>query len=174
MYECILVSLDGSRAAEAVLPEVEKLLQAHPSDVILVQVGNKPDLDSAAHEMEPEVEQAAELPPDEYDLLANAGEIEIRRYLDAIAARLANTGAKVICEVSFNKPVYEILLSARHYNVDLIAMATHGRTGLNRLINGSVTESVLHQSPCAMLIVRTPTEPQPRFASPEQVAQPRT
>src|SRR5689334_11014574 len=108
MFNCILVSLDGSLAAEAVLPQVESLLQIHPSDVVLLRVGHVIDLDSAAHEMEPGVEQAAELPADEYDLLSNAGEMEIRRYLDAIAARLQQTGAKVLSEVSFSKPVDEI------------------------------------------------------------------
>ena len=164
MYDCILVSLDGSRAAEAVLPTVEAMLKMHPAKVVLLRVGHTVDLDSAAHEMEPEVAQASELLPDEYDLLCNAGELEIRRYLETIAERLAQTGSQVTCEVSFAKPVDEILFIAEHYHADLIAMATHSRTGLNRLLHGSVTEQVLHRAPCPMLIVRTPSEIQPRFA----------
>jgi nucleotide-binding universal stress UspA family protein len=164
MFDCILVSLDGSLAAEAVLPDVENMLRIYPADVVLLRVGHAIDLDSVAHEVEPEVEQAVDLPTDEYDLLANASELEIRRYLDAVAERLARTGAKVICEVGFAKPVDEILLAAHRYNVNLIAMATHARTGFSRLLRGSVTESVMHHAPCPMLIVRTSQKVYDRFA----------
>lgn len=169
MYQCILVSLDGTRASEAVLPEVEKILKASPSKVVLLRVGPNIDLDAAAHEMEPDAERAADLPGDEYELLANASELEIRRYLEGIAARLQETGALPIIEVSFNKPAEEILFFARHYGADLIAMATHGRTGLDRLLHGSVAEHVLHHAPCPVLLVREPDERQPQFAREREV-----
>jgi nucleotide-binding universal stress UspA family protein len=164
MYNCILVSLDGSRASEAVLPEVEKLLRACPGKVVLLRVGPMIDLDVAAQEMEPGVEHASDLPGDEYDLLSNATELEIRRYLDAIGERLAKTGATPLVEVSFSKPADEILFFARHYGADLIAMATHARSGIDRILHGSVAESVLRHMPCPLLLVRTPDEPMPRFA----------
>jgi len=169
MYQCILVSLDGTRASESVLPAVEKILQAFPTKVVLLRVGPNIDLDAAAHEMEPDAERATDLPGDEYELLANASELEIRRYLEEIAARLQETGATPIIEVSFNKPVDEILFFARHYEADLIAMATHARTGLNRLLRGSVAESVLHHAPCPVLLVREPDERQPEFARQREV-----
>lgn len=166
MYNCILVSLDGSRMSEAVLPEVEKLLTAHPGKVVLLRVGPQIDLDAAAHEMEPGADQASDLPGDEYELLSNATELEIRHYLDAIAVRLALTGAQPVIEVSFNKPADEILFFARHYSADLIAMATHGRSGLDRFLHGSVAENVLRHAPCPMLLVRAPEGPLPaRFGS---------
>lgn len=164
MYDCILVSLDGSRASEAVLPEVERLLKAHPGTVILLRVGPMMDLDAAAQQMEPGIEHAADLSSDEYELLSNATELEIRQYLEAIGERLAQTGAKPVVEVSFNKPADEILFFARHYGADLIAMSTHGRAGIDRLLHGSVAENVLRHTPCPMLLVRTPDEPLPRFA----------
>jgi nucleotide-binding universal stress UspA family protein len=166
MYNCILVSLDGSRVSETVLPEVEKLLKAHPGKVVLLRVGPQVDLDAAAHEMEPDAERASDLPGDEYELLSNATELEIRRYLEAIAERLSLTGAQPIIEVSFNKPADEILFFARHYGADLIAMATHGRSGIDRLLHGSVAEHVLRHAPCPMLLVRAPEGMlPPRFAA---------
>jgi nucleotide-binding universal stress UspA family protein len=39
-------------------------------------------------------------------------------------------------------------------SIDLIVMATHGRTGLSHLLLGSVTESVLHEAPCPILVLR--------------------
>ncbi len=165
LYNCILVSLDGSLAAEAVLPEVERILKTSPCKVVLLKVGPHFNLDEAAHEMEPTVERAADLPADEYDLLTSATELEIRRYLDAIAERLKLTGATPVVEVSFTKPVEEILFFAKQYQADLIAMATHGRTGLNRLLHGSVTENVLHHAPCPMLVIRSPEAPTTRFVA---------
>ncbi len=164
MYDCILVSLDGSRASEAVLPEVEKLLQKYPGKVVLLRIGPMVDLDAAAQQMEPGVEHASDLPGDEYDLLSNATELEIRRYLEAIGERLAKTGATPITEVSFAKPAEEILFFAKQYGAQLIAMATHGRSGIDRMLHGSVAENVLRHTPCPMLLVRTPDEPLPRFA----------
>jgi nucleotide-binding universal stress UspA family protein len=144
------------------------LLLACPGKVILLRVGPMVDLDAAAQQMEPGVERAADLPGDEYDLLSNAPELEIRRYLEAIGERLAKTGATSVVEVSFSKPAEEILFFARHYGADLIAMATHGRSGIDRLLHGSVAESVMRHAPCPVLLVRTPDEPLPRFAPEHQ------
>ena len=53
-------------------------------------------------------------------------------------------------------PASEILNYAAEESVDLIAMATHGRRGISRLILGSVTEKVIHYSPCSVLTIRHP------------------
>jgi nucleotide-binding universal stress UspA family protein len=166
MYECILVSLDGSTEAEAVLPEVERLLKAHPGKVVLLRVGSYEQYDKAVHEMQAEVSRkvGVALPSDEVALLRDASEHELRRYLDAIGTRLQAVGATPVVEVSFSDPADEIVFFAKHYGADLIAMATHGRSGLNRLLHGSITESVLHRAPCPMLIVRTPQGPLTPFA----------
>jgi nucleotide-binding universal stress UspA family protein len=161
MFQCILVSLDGSRASEAVLPVVEQILKASPTQVVLLRVGPHIDLDSAAHEMEPEVEHASELPGEEYDLLNTATEIELRQYLEAIGQRLEKLGATTIVEVSFNKPVDEILFFARHYKADLIAMANYTQPGIDRLLHRSAAEAVLHRAACPMLLVPVPDESLP-------------
>ena len=53
-------------------------------------------------------------------------------------------------------PAEEILSAAGVENVDLIVMGTHGRTGLSRLLTGSVAETVLRQAPCPVLTVKAP------------------
>jgi nucleotide-binding universal stress UspA family protein len=117
---------------------------------------------------------SAEALNEEYALLSNAAEMEIRRYLDTVAERLEQAGATVIPEVSFNNPAGDILLFAKHYHADLIVMATHGRTGISRLLHGSVTETVLEHTHCPMLVVRVhatehaaqqPVEVEPTLAS---------
>jgi nucleotide-binding universal stress UspA family protein len=66
-------------------------------------------------------------------------------------------------------PATEILAEAEQGDVDLIVMGTHGRTGLARLLMGSVAEQVARRSPCPVLTVRHPfpeSEPAPK-PSPE-------
>ena len=163
MYERVLVSLDGTPDAETALPEVEKLLrmQPLPATVILLRVGPPIDIAAAMDEMKRGAIPGAtsgvpDVPNDEYALLNNAAELEIRAYLDKLGARLQQLGATVVTEVSFRNPAVEILYLADYYKSDLIVMATHGRRGLNRLLHGSVTEMVMESTPCPMLIVRVP------------------
>jgi nucleotide-binding universal stress UspA family protein len=53
----------------------------------------------------------------------------------------------------------DILRTAADKNCDLIVMGTHGRTGISRLLMGSVTENVLRKAPCAVLTVRVAEQP---------------
>jgi nucleotide-binding universal stress UspA family protein len=53
-------------------------------------------------------------------------------------------------------PTGEIVAFAEQQDVDLIVMASHGRTGLRRLLMGSTTEGVMRQAPCPVLIVKQP------------------
>jgi nucleotide-binding universal stress UspA family protein len=143
-FERILVCLDGTPEAETILPQVEKVLAAHPAKVILMKV-------------EPYVEFAAlKISTDEYLALNVTAEMEARQYLEQIGKRLEALGAETVVEVNFNKPEQEIGTLSKYHHVDLIAMATHGRTGIERLLKGSVTEDVLHQLHQPMLVARMP------------------
>ncbi|REJ70075.1 MAG: universal stress protein [Planctomycetota bacterium] len=57
------------------------------------------------------------------------------------------------------EPVESIVKFAELHNIDLIVMGTHGRTGLSRLLMGSVAEGVVRNAPCAVLTVRSSTRP---------------
>lgn len=76
--------------------------------------------------------------------------------LVACARRLEEHGVGTISLMEEGDPAETILQVARSQKVDLIAMATHGRSGIDRLLKGSITESVLRQSPCPMLVARSP------------------
>jgi nucleotide-binding universal stress UspA family protein len=56
-------------------------------------------------------------------------------------------------------PAAEILLVAQEIRCDLIVMGTHGRTGLGRMLSGSVAEEVLRRASCPVLTVKTPLPP---------------
>lgn len=155
MFDSILIALDGSPESEAVLPIVEKLIGTAPAKIVMLRVA--PEVKYVNIVREYQMQHDPDLPSTtDLDAMFAGKERELFAYLRTAALPLEKAGATSIAyECSFNNPVSEILTCVKRYNVDLIVMATHGRTGLNRLIHGSITESVLHNAPCPMLIIRT-------------------
>jgi nucleotide-binding universal stress UspA family protein len=72
---------------------------------------------------------------------------------------LPDAGVRVEHRVAEGEPADEILRLARKVSCDLIVMGTHGRTGLARLLHGSVAEEVLRKAPCPVLAVHLPRPP---------------
>jgi len=136
MLERILVPLDGSSLAESVLTQVRQLLMQKDSEVLLVRVLHHPP-SSEADLMEPME-----------TLRAGAAE-----YLERIEQGLSSQGARVYSRVEEGFPASAILETAKKEHATLIAMSTHGRTGLSRWVFGSVTEKVLRASPVPVLAV---------------------
>lgn len=144
MFSKILVPLDGSKRAETILPYVEQLAQQNDANVVLLQV------------LEP---GAALVTP--YDMVPyfDAEAIEQRKqeamnYLAGLCAELGANGIKVQKLVEQGPIVRMILDVADREKVRLIAMASHGRTGLARVFYGSVAAGVLSQADRPLLIVR--------------------
>lgn len=135
----ILLPLDEEDHSLAVLPAVTELARLFGSRVILLRV--RPS------QVRNEVEREERRMRDEGDL-------------QVCSQRLGRKGIETLSLIGQGKAVDEILKTARHYDVDLIAMATHGRTGIARLLEGSVTEEVLRKSTCPLLVARAP-EPVP-------------
>lgn len=81
-----------------------------------------------------------------------------RRALEAELARIRPTDPTlaVTRTLLFGDEPSTINRFAKENNVDLIVMGTHGRTGLGRLLMGSVAESVLREAPCPVLTIKTP------------------
>ncbi|HXG01991.1 MAG TPA: universal stress protein, partial [Candidatus Binatia bacterium] len=79
---------------------------------------------------------------------------EAERYLDSLAAELRDRGVRVRTVVRRGDPVTEIASAARELEVDLVAMTTHGRSGLGRLLFGSVAEAVLRSTDLPVLMMR--------------------
>ena len=77
-------------------------------------------------------------------------------YLGSIAERLGEKGIETTYEVINGDPADKIVGYVEDNNVDLIAMSTHGRTGLTRWVLGSVTDKVLHEAKVPMWLVRSP------------------
>src|SRR6185503_10411644 len=137
MIERIVVPLDGSSTAEAILTEVRRILHRTNSELILVR---------------------AIVPPPAEDSMSMVGaEVLIdaaREYTLGVEARLKEAGFRVKSVTRVGTAAGVILDAARKGKADLIAMATHGETGLKRMILGSVTEQVLRKSSVPVLALR--------------------
>lgn len=135
----MLVPLDGSRLAEAVLPHVKTLAKqqgAEPVEVVLFGVS------------EHLVESGYYIP----DVLTKPE--ELKEYLAKIEKRLKSAGLSVRSEVKKGKPAEQIIEYAGENPFNLIVMSTHGRSGLGRWVFGSVADKVLHGASSPVFLVR--------------------
>ena len=143
MYEKILVPLDGSKLAEKAIPYATGLCKG-ATEVTLFQVVHLP-LPLAA----PDVSIAVPM-PDAEELKKEALD-----YLEGIAARLRQEGVNVQTAVIERDIVADAIVDyAAQNDIDLIVMATHGRSGLSQIVFGSVAESVVRHTPCPVLLIR--------------------
>ncbi len=139
MFKRILVPLDGSPAAEAILPQATELARLTGAELVLLRVAL----------------------PDEFpgDLLAEAQRRTVRDaeiYLHALEQRLKEEGFCVsTMKVRHGHPAEAIVDCAANCAIDLIAMSTHGRTGLRHMVMGSVAEKVLRAAPTPVFLVRS-------------------
>ena len=81
-------------------------------------------------------------------------EATARRLLDNTAASMKRTGADVESILLSGNPSAEIVKFAKEETIDLIVMATHGRSGVEHLLMGSVAEKILRKSPCPVMTVK--------------------
>jgi len=136
----ILVPLDGSPTSEAVLAHALAQAKADGSEIVLLQVANSTgeifNAPSIAGTDLSEVEKAEE------------------SYLETMLAKLKNEGANVSAEVREGPIAETIVAVAAEMNVNMIAMSTHGRSGLQKLLMGSVTERVIKNSPVPVMVIR--------------------
>jgi nucleotide-binding universal stress UspA family protein len=145
VYRHILVPLDGSAVAEGILPHVRSLAADKTARITLLRsVGRIP-----AHTIE--YDRTAPSPRAE----VVAQEQEAVAYLEQVAGGLRADGYTVGTQVILQNDPHEAIIDwALQNGVEIVAMVTHGRGGIGRLVFGSVAERLLHQSPLPLLVVR--------------------
>jgi nucleotide-binding universal stress UspA family protein len=146
MYKHIILALDGSPLAEQAIPHAEVLAEATKAQLTLMSCVEPYVI---VIPMVPSPVPAYEINTDLEALVA-----ERQEYLDAIRDMLEARGLNVDVVVRQGRPPDEILQFAQENPVDLIVMTTHGRSGLSRLIYGSVADRVLHGAKVPVLLVR--------------------
>ena len=139
-HKRVLVALDGSTEGEAVLRFLMEI--AGPLDMTVMLL----------HVLEPITPQAAESMVILDDIEARRQEAE--EYLAPISAALRSQGVNTSWAIRRGRPAQEILAAASESGADLIAMATHGRTGVGRLLFGSVAEAVLRHAAVPVFMLR--------------------
>ena len=153
MYPRVLVTLDGSLLAEQVLPHVKAVLEGLQGiQVYLLAVAQVANY-AAASAMAYPTSMLPSRAVDE-DAERRRLEEELRNYLRGVEHQLAREGVTVSSEVRFGRPAEEIIAFANDKQIDLIAMCTHGRSGLARWAYGSVADRVLREAKCQVLLVR--------------------
>ena len=139
----ILVPLDGSDFAEAVLEEVQDLASGGRANVVLFRVGTLP------HEVV--VENGRTIYLDEQ---LSWVEGEMMDYLRMVERRLRARGLQVESAFGFGDAVAEILRYTHDNDITLIAMTTHGRGGLEALWRGSTARDVYQKASVPVLLKR--------------------
>ena len=134
-WKKILVPLDGSPLAEEILEDVEPLARTSGATLHVVHVA---ETFVAAAAME--IAYSAVALPD------------MKPYLEIIRKRLAGTGLNVETEALIGPPAPSIVRHAADIGAGLIALTTHGRSGLRRVIMGSVAEQIFRTAPCPILV----------------------
>ena len=145
MYRRALVPLDGSPLAEAIIPFLTEIAGPLGMSIVLLRV-----LERTPPVVVEGVRQA----------LIDVGEARTRHaeaYLSSIATTVRPRGIDVSYQVRSGRPDVEIVEAARDTSADLIAMSTHGRSGLGRLLFGSVAEQVLRHADVPVFMMRQST-----------------
>jgi nucleotide-binding universal stress UspA family protein len=146
MYRHILVPLDGSALAEQVLPHVHAIA-AHKGTVRITLLRAVPPIFTTS------VDYSGLMATTTADAMETL-EAEARDYLDRIGAEFRAEGYTVAIEISNLPPADAVLDFAESQKVDLIAIATHGRSGISRFVFGSVTQKVVQTAPVPVLVIR--------------------
>ncbi|MCA9976854.1 MAG: universal stress protein [Anaerolineales bacterium] len=144
MYKKILVPMDGSARAEAILPHVEGLAACTGATLVLLHIIDPPLTLVSPYDVMPSLSME--------DLQEQKRQVE--SYLETVQKRLQGKGITTECLTEYGAVVTTIIEIAVRENVDLIAMASHGRTGLSRVFYGSVAAGILHQVDRPLLLVR--------------------
>jgi len=147
----MLITLDGSVLGESVLEPALAIAHTVGARVILMRVNEVIPLNP--------LDMAAswdwDIPEPEKKLMGERRQAA-EAYLREVVGRHDLAPAEVETIVLDGSPVDRIQEFARLYNIDLLAMSTHGHTGLRRWLYGSVTAQVMRGSHCSMLVVRPP------------------
>jgi len=150
MFNKILVCLDGSSFAERIIPYVLEEALAFKSKVILLQVLSIPGI------VTPGIPGSPGVPMHSSSMLEQLQKDrdEAKDYLKRVAQPLREQGLHVKCVTLEGPPGSTITNCANENNIDLIAIASHGHSGLRHVLFGSVAEFVVRESGVPILMIR--------------------
>jgi nucleotide-binding universal stress UspA family protein len=152
----VLIPIDDAAFSRQVLTQVTNLLEPSHHELIFLRVAPEPSMVEFGEPGDPDL--TIYVDQQEVSLAAEfASEMLPHRQA------LQNAGFHVFTTMRFGDPANEIERFVDEQDIDLVAMTTHGRTGLDRLVFGSVAEHVLHHTEVPVLLYRSTSK-----VSPEQ------
>jgi nucleotide-binding universal stress UspA family protein len=141
-FKKILVPLDGSEFAEAALGPALAFARAMEAELVLFRVAQPV----------PRTAKLAEM-PDVYNDVVAATYREAEEYLEALQEKLASDRVSIEYRPAADGVARQILDYAAGHGVDLIVLSSHGRTGVDRWVHGSVAQKLLDNCACSTLVV---------------------
>lgn len=145
MFKHLLVTLDGSPRSESVIPHAIDIAKTMGAEITLLRV-----VDAASSDWS---ERGAIGKSHASTSIKSAYVDQANAYLNHVAEQLRHAGIATNAVVKHGQPGKQIVATAKEADADAIAMVTHSRRGLNRVMFGSVAEEVLHQSQLPILLV---------------------
>ncbi len=145
----ILVGIDGEKGSLHALKQAAQLAEKTQATLVLMHV--VPDVPMPIGDM------AAFAVTTQLEELMRSLEESGHRYLDAAAAQVGQLKTERVLTFARGEAIADLIVRiAQEERADLIAIGTHGKTGLDRLLLGSVAEAVVHHAPVPVLITRSP------------------
>jgi len=154
MYRHIMVPLDGSELAECVLPHLNTVAGLLKGDKKISLVRVVPPL-----RLYEGIE--ASLPLEERKRIEADGIRDAKEYLKEVSGRLRLPNATIETEVLFGRVLDELNKFARDNGVDLVIIATHGRSGVSRWVIGSTADHLIRSANIPVLVIRPQACAQP-------------
>ena len=142
-FRKILVCLDGSTLAEQALGPILTIARATQAEVSLLRVVTPSHLAIETHAMERLLSTVQDIERDDADA-----------YMHQLLSKLPPGDPPITTQVILGPTAETIIDTAVSQNIDLIAMCSHGRSGVSRWVYGSVAEKVLRGATCATFIIR--------------------
>ncbi|TFI54742.1 universal stress protein [Mastigocladus laminosus UU774] len=139
MLKTILVALDSSGIAERVIEALNDLVLPKDSKFVLCHVFPRPDS---------EMELPADRPHSDSQVLSS---LQVEKQLQSYQTQLPVASE---IELVTGDPAEEIIRLANIYKADLIVIGSRGLTGMNRIVQGSVSSQVVEEAHCSVLVVK--------------------
>lgn len=146
MFSTIVVGTDGSPDAENALQAASELARLNPDTKVHVVGAFQPISPT-------ELRSIANSLPEEFKPLVH-GTMQVESTMDAARSIMRLAGVEADYHEVNNHPTDAILNAADDYDADLIVVGSRGEGATKRLLHGSVSTNVLHNAPCAVLVVR--------------------
>ena len=152
MSERILMPLDGSKMGEAALSYVDELVaRLAPGETVEITLFH---VVTAVRQKVPYQGGGMVSIPYTDDELSKFKD-QARAYLETVGKQLKSKKICVVCKIAVNEnPAEAIIEAEKELGVDLVAMSTHGRSGISRFTVGSVAEKVMRGGGVPVLMVR--------------------